>query len=170
MKFENIDLVDALRRIMDIHTQNYKEDFELDAGLLHSLAASQSSEDKHLLWMSRPNGTYLLPEREVYVEDSYENKVWEFYHEQTRDPILAYAVEIKSVEGDTVRGDLIELDYISLISLQSIRSPSLYQYFAFACKRSIHIRYFAHERMSIEVTKNSFFDFSLALSCYGVLQ
>ena len=60
--------------------------------------------------------------------------------------------------------------YISLISLQSIRSPSLYQYFSFACKRSIHIRYFAHERMSIEVTKNSFFDFSLALSCYGVLQ
>ena len=59
---------------------------------------------------------------------------------------------------------------ISLISLQSIRSPSLYQYFAFAYKRSIHIRYFAHERMSIEVTKNSFFDFSLALSCYGVLQ
>ena len=111
MKFENIDLVDALRRIMDIHTQNYKEDFELDAGLLHSLAASQSSEDKHLLWMSRPNGTYLLPEREVYVEDSYENKVWEFYHEQTRDPILAYAVEIKGVEGDTVRGNLIELDY-----------------------------------------------------------
>lgn len=104
MKFENIDLVDALRRIMDIHTQNYKEDFELDAGLLHSLAASQSSEDKHLLWMSRPNGTYLLPEREVYVEDSYENKVWEFYHEQTRDPILAYAVEIKGVEGDIVRG------------------------------------------------------------------
>ena len=94
MKFENIDLVDALRRIMDIHTQNYKEDFELDAGLLHSLAASQSSEDKHLLWMSRPNGTYLLPEREVYVEDSYENKVWEFYHEQTRDPILAYNEEV----------------------------------------------------------------------------
>ena len=49
-EIENIDLVDALRRIMDIHTQNYKEDFELDAGLLHSLAASQSSEDKHLLW------------------------------------------------------------------------------------------------------------------------
>ena len=97
MKFENIDLVDTLRRIMDIHTQNYKEDFELDAGLLHSLAGSQSPEDKHLLWMSRPNGTYLLPEREVYVEDSYENKVWEFYHEQTRDPILAY----KEIDGHT---------------------------------------------------------------------
>ena len=111
MKFENIDLVDALRRIMDIHTQNYKEDFELDAGLLHSLAGSQSPEDKHLLWMSRPSGTYLLPEREVYVEDSFENKVWEYYHEQTGDPILAYAVEITGKEGDKVRGNLIELDY-----------------------------------------------------------
>ena len=111
MKFENIDLVDALRRIMDIHTQNYKEDFELDAGLLHSLADSQSAEDKHLLWMSRPSGTYLLPEREVYVEDSFENKVWEYYHEQTGDPILAYAVEITGKEGDKVRGNLIELDY-----------------------------------------------------------
>ena len=111
MKFENIDLVDVLRKIMDIHTQNYKEDFELDAKLLYDLASSSSAEDKHLLWMSRPNGTYLLPEREVYVEDSYENKVWEFYHDQTRDPILAYAVEINGLEGDTVKGSLIELDY-----------------------------------------------------------
>ena len=124
MKFENIDLVDTLRRIMDIHTQNYKEDFELDAGLLHSLAGSQSPEDKHLLWMSRPNGTYLLPEREVYVEDSYENKVWEFYHEQTRDPILAYAVEIKGVEGDTVRGNLIELNYAAHVErMQKLTVP-----------------------------------------------
>jgi hypothetical protein len=111
MKFENIDLVDALRRIMDIHTQNYKEDFELDTGLLHSLADSQSAEDKHLLWMSRPSGTYLLLEREVYVEDSFENKVWEYYHEQTGDPILAYAVEITGKEGGKVKGNLIELDY-----------------------------------------------------------
>ena len=111
MKFENIDLVDALRQIMDIHTQNYKEDFELDAGLLHSLADSQCPEDKHLLWMSRTSGTYLLPEREVYVEDSFENKVWEYYHEQTGDPILAYAVEITGKEGGKVKGNLIELDY-----------------------------------------------------------
>mgnify|MGYP005762092239 FL=1 len=111
MKFENIDLVDALRQIMDIHTQNYKEDFELDAELLHSLAGSQSPEDKHLLWMSRTSGTYLLPEREVYVEDSFENKVWEYYHEQTGDPILAYEVEITGKENGKVKGNLIELDY-----------------------------------------------------------
>lgn len=111
MKFEDIDLVDTLRRIMNIHTEHYKEDFELDTKLLFDLAASQSPEDKHLLWMSRPNGTYLLREREVYVEDTYENKVWEYYHDQTRDPILAYSVEIIGRNGNEVRGNLIELDY-----------------------------------------------------------
>ena len=68
-----------------------KRDFELDAGLLHSLAGSQSPRTSTFSGCPVRNGTYLLPEREVYVDDSYENKVWEFYHEQTRDPILAYA-------------------------------------------------------------------------------
>ena len=65
MKFEDIDLISALQQITDIHTEHYKEDFELDRKLLQSLAASDYSEDKHLLWMSRPSGTYLLREREV---------------------------------------------------------------------------------------------------------
>ena len=62
MKFENIDLIDALRRIMDIHTQNYKEDFEMDSKLIRELAVSESSADKNLLWMSRTNGTHILRE------------------------------------------------------------------------------------------------------------
>lgn len=111
MKFENIDIIEALRQVMDIHTEHYKEDFEMDAKLLRELAASPYSEDKQLLWMSRPNGTYLLREREVYVEDSPENKTWEFYHEQTNDPIIAFAVKITGVEGGVVKGNLIELDY-----------------------------------------------------------
>lgn len=111
MKFENIDIIEALRQVMDIHTENYKEDFEMDAKLLRELAASPYSEDKQLLWMSRPNGTYLLREREVYVENSPENKTWEFYHEQTNDPIIAFAVKITGVEDGVVKGNLIELDY-----------------------------------------------------------
>ena len=111
MKFENIDIIEALRQVMDIHTEHYKEDFKMDAKLLQELAASPYSEDKQLLWMSRPNGTYLLREREVYVENSPENKTWEFYHEQTNDPIIAFAVKITGVEDGVVKGNLIELDY-----------------------------------------------------------
>lgn len=111
MKYENIDLIDALRRIMDIHTEHYKEDFELDQKLIRELAATSSSEDKHLLWMSRPHGTHVVREREVYIEDTYENKVWEFYHDETSEHILAYSLEITGVKDGTVVGNLIELDY-----------------------------------------------------------
>lgn len=111
MKFENIDLIDALRRIMDIHTQNYKENFDMDSKLIRELAVSESSTDNNLLWMSRPNGTYLLREREVFIEGTYENKTWKFYHEQTSDPILAYHVEITGEKGGVVKGNLTELDY-----------------------------------------------------------
>lgn len=111
MKYENIDLIDALRRISDIHTEHYKEDFELDQKLIRDLAATHSAEDKHLLWMSRPHGTHIMREREVYIEDTYENKTWEFYRDQTSDPILAYSVEITGVKDGTVVGNLIELDY-----------------------------------------------------------
>ncbi|SFP42062.1 MutS domain I [Oscillibacter sp. PC13] len=111
MKYENIDLISAMRQIMELHTKHYKEDFELDAKLLRDMAASESAEDKHLLWMSRPNGTHILREREVYIEDTYENKTWEFYRDQTSDPILAYAVEITEVKDGIIHGNLIELDY-----------------------------------------------------------
>lgn len=111
MKFENIDIIDAMRQITDIHTKAYQDDIELDAKLLRELAASPYSEDKQLLWMSRPHGTYLLREREVYVENSPENRTWEFYHEQTNDPIIAFAVKITGIEDGVVKGNLIELDY-----------------------------------------------------------
>ena len=94
VRFEDVDLLGALSRIVDLHTQHYKEDFDLDKELISKLAVSERSEDKQLLWMSRPCGTYTLREREVYLEGSHENKVWRFYQEQTNDPVLAYAIAI----------------------------------------------------------------------------
>ena len=78
VRFEDVDLLGALSRIVDLHTQHYKEDFDLDKELISKLAVSDRSEDKQLLWMSRPCGTYTLREREVYLDGSHENKVWRF--------------------------------------------------------------------------------------------
>ena len=60
VRFEDVDLLGALSRIVDLHTQHYKEDFDLDKELISKLAVSDRSEDKQLLWMSRPCGTYTL--------------------------------------------------------------------------------------------------------------
>mgnify|MGYP007114422718 FL=1 len=111
VKFENMDILDALGKIMELHTKHYKDDFELNKELIPKLAASENTEDRRLLWMSRPCGTYTLRERDVYLQDSHENKVWDFYYEQTKDPILAYALNLKGIRDGKVPGDIYPLDY-----------------------------------------------------------
>ena len=67
--------------------------------------------DKALLWMSRPSGTYCFRERDVFLKGIRQHNTWKFYGEQTRDKILAYAVELTGTQGGTIRGNLYELDY-----------------------------------------------------------
>lgn len=111
VKFEGVDILDSLGQIMELHTQHYKEDFDMDKELIPRLAASADPEDKHLLWMSRPCGTYTLREWEVYLEGSHDNRVWRFYHEQTKDEILAYALRLDGIQDGKVTGDIYPLDY-----------------------------------------------------------
>lgn len=111
VKFEGVDILDALGQIMELHTQHYKDDFELDKKLLCKLAISISPEDRCLLWMSRPFGTYTLRERDTYLEGTFEHNTWKFYHEQTKDPILAYALSLNGLQDGKVMGTIYPLDY-----------------------------------------------------------
>lgn len=110
-KFEDADILDSLRQIMELHTKHYKEDFGLDVKIIQRMAASENPEDRRLVWLSRPNGTHCLRERDIYLQDSHENKVFCFYHDQTKDPVLAYALTLKDRTGPTVTGDIYQLDY-----------------------------------------------------------
>lgn len=124
IKFEGVDVLDFLGQIVELHTQHYKDDFELDKELIPKLALSGEPEDRHLLWMSRPCGTYTLRERVVYLEGSHANHVWRFYHEQTKDPVLAYALSIKDVWDGKVIGNIYPLDYESHIEqVKSLTCP-----------------------------------------------
>jgi len=111
VRFEGVDILDSLGQIMELHTQHYKDDFDLDKELIPKLALSGEPEDRRLLWLSRPCGTYTLREWEVYLEGSHANNVWKFYHEQTKDPVLAYALSIKDVQDGKVVGNIYPLDY-----------------------------------------------------------
>lgn len=111
VRFEGVDILDALGQIMELHTQHFKQDFDLDKELIPKLALSADPEDRRLLWMSRPCGTYTLRERETYLDGSYENSVWKYYHEQSKDPVLAYALSIKGIQDGKVMGNIYPLDY-----------------------------------------------------------
>ena len=110
-KFENVDVLAALEQIMCQNTAFYQDDFEIDKEMIRKAAASDKAEDKTLLWMSRPSGTYCFRERDVFLKDTRQHNTWRFYGEQTRDKILAYAVELTGTKEDTIRGNLYELEY-----------------------------------------------------------
>lgn len=110
-KFENVDILASLDAIMRENTAFYQSDFEIDKEIIQKAAASPAVEDKRLLWLSRPSGTYCFRERDVFLKDTRQHNTWRFYGEQTRDHILAYAVTITGTEGGKIKGDLYELDY-----------------------------------------------------------
>ena len=110
-KFENVDVIAALGKIMRQNTAFYQSDFDIDKGIIQRAAASNQAVDKTLLWMSRPSGTYCFRERDVFLKDTRQHNTWRFYGEQTRDKILAYAVELTGTKDDTIRGNLYELNY-----------------------------------------------------------
>ena len=56
-KFEDADILDSLRQIMELHTKHYKEDFGLDIKIIQRMAASENPEDRRLVWLSRPKSS-----------------------------------------------------------------------------------------------------------------
>ena len=113
-KFIVNDLLKTLGEIMRTHTENYQSDFGFDKELLTDAAreAERSPlEDRTFLWLVRPNGTWCLRERNVFLRDSWEYQVWLYYGEQTRDKMLAYGVEVTGMERGTVMGKVYELNY-----------------------------------------------------------
>ena len=110
-KFISCDVLAVLNEIMRHHTESYQEDFNIDKEILTEAAEENDKFDRRFLWMSRPQGTHCLTEKEVYLKDTSANKTWRYYDEQTRDKILAYAVEIDGLKDGVLIGDLYELDY-----------------------------------------------------------
>lgn len=97
-KFENVDVIASLEAIMKQNTAFYQSDFDIDKQILRKAAVSLIPEDKRLLWFSRPSGTCCFRERDVFLKDTRQHNTWRFYGEQTRDTILAYAVELTGTE------------------------------------------------------------------------
>ena len=110
-KFENMDVIAALEAIMHQNTAYYQSDFAFDIKMLREAARSDQPEDKLLLWLSRPSGTFCFRERDVLLKDTQAYNTWKFCGEQTHDRILAYAVELTGAANGTVQGNLYELDY-----------------------------------------------------------
>ena len=110
LKFENVDVEQCLRSVMERNTKHYQSDFEYDVGSMERIAQTKHPERTPLFWMSRPSGTWCFRERDVFIRDSDAFYTWQFYKD-TRDTILAYTVEITGMEGAAIKGNLYTQDY-----------------------------------------------------------
>lgn len=118
-----VNVIAALEAIMHQNTAYYQSDFAYDIKMLREAARSDQPEDKLLLWLSRPSGTFCFRERDVLLKDTQAYNTWKFCGEQTHDRILAYAVELTGAANGTVQGNLYELDYQQ--HFQHIRDAAL---------------------------------------------
>ena len=116
-KFENVDVLASLQQIMQQNTAAFQNDFDIDKKILTQAAKSKNAEDKVYLWFSRPNGTHCLRERDVFLRGTREHNTFRFYHEQTKERLLAYAVVLSGMESGKVKGSIYELDYAAKAEL-----------------------------------------------------
>ena len=110
-KFENVDILKSLNAVMHTKTKYYKSDFKYDVETFKKAAESQKPEDKNYIWLSRESGTHCLRERDVFFKNSSQNNTLCFFAEQSRENILAYAVEVSGMEQGKLKGNIYELNY-----------------------------------------------------------
>ena len=108
-RFENVNVIEVLRKIMTHNTEHYQSDFEYDITRLQK-AAEDSRGSRCFLWLTRGCGTWCFEERDVYIRNTHAFNTWDYYN-HSRENVKAFAVEIEALQGKTVVGHVFELDY-----------------------------------------------------------
>ena len=108
-----IDVISFLGEIVRENTQLYQSDFDYDKAKLQAAAQEPEQENRTLLWMSRPCGTWCFWEREVFLRDSLAHNVWtSSYYEEEAHKIKAYRVVLAPGQsGGPVLGTIQPLNY-----------------------------------------------------------
>lgn len=111
LKLMGVDILDAMGRVLEAHTEHYRSDFDIDRKILWSASAREERQDRTYVWMCRKSGTWLLRERDIYIRDTRENNTFRYYLEQESDAVVVLVVEVTGHTVHTVTGNLYTADY-----------------------------------------------------------
>jgi hypothetical protein len=109
-RFENVDVIDTLRKIMQHNTEYYQTDFEYDIRQLTD-AAEVERGPKGFLWASRKSGTLCYAERNVFIQDISAHNSWCYYIGSPSERLKAFWIKLGEMQDKTVMGNIVELDY-----------------------------------------------------------
>ena len=127
---KDIDIIAFLSKVVQTNTHNYQSDFQYDIDTLQNAAAASEAENRSMLWLSRPSGTWCFKEREVFLQNTAASQTWQFYDYQA-DKIKAYRVEVCGRQGDKVFGNVYPLNYrehlerVKKLSLPAVKADFL---------------------------------------------
>lgn len=107
------DIIPILEGIVAENTKSYQSDFALDEKQLSVAMLDPVPENRVFLWMSRPCGTWLFLEREVFLRETPGFTTWTYGdYVAEADQIKACRVTVSSGRpGDFVLGKIQPLNY-----------------------------------------------------------
>ena len=105
-KFEDVDIITVLRKIVDNNTMFYKNDFNYDTETF-----KQAAEGSHFLWLSRKSGTDLYHERDAHIRNHEAHYSWQYYTDTAYYGVKAFAVEVLGNNDGRPFGNIYELNY-----------------------------------------------------------
>ena len=134
VKATNVDLFKELGLLVDKYTDHYKTDLDIDKKTLIDAVSNKSNPAAQpMIWLCRASGTWLYPESEVFIQNSSANTTICYYAEKECGEVrAARIVEPQEQIGDTVYGNIYEVDYLTFVDkVKREAVPAKYDHFEF---------------------------------------
>lgn len=109
--FWDVDVLATMKKIMEQNTDFYQTDFQYDIEKLREAMEDQNGY-RGFLWLTRKNGTWSFPERDVYINRTNAYNTWNYYGGSKSENVKAFYVALKRMDDDkNIIGDIAEIDY-----------------------------------------------------------
>ena len=109
-KFVDVDLETVLRQIMAQKTAFYQTDLNYALDTMRQGAVTEDPAKRNFVVIFRQSGVECLNERDTLIAGTRSYNVCQYYHTQTREPVLAYSVELTGDGANGLRGNLYQQD------------------------------------------------------------
>lgn len=129
-KFENVNVIEILQKIMEHNTEFYQSDFAYDVDAIKK-AAKSGGERKGIFWMSRKCGTWAFVEKNVLIRNTPDYRTWRNYQTEI-DGVKAFWIWADHEKEGIVTGSILELDYDHIkkeLSPAEVNAESVYLVF-----------------------------------------
>ena len=109
-KFMDVDLETILPQIMAQKTAFYQTDLGYALNDMRLGAVTDDPSKRNFVVIFRQSGVECLNERDMFIAGTRSYNTCQFYHRQTREPVLAYSVELLGDGTNGLRANLYQQD------------------------------------------------------------